>query len=686
MKSIKTKIMFAIILCSVTAVLIVGLVSIYASNSIIKNYSSNNVELLAENNAKTLNLTIGKIETSVNDLSITVLSMLDDVEKFKSDPVYVREFQEKIRPVADEFSRNTNGAMAFYLRFNPDFTEPTSGLFHADTEGDGKIEQLTPTDFSQYDPTDLAHVGWYYTPINAGKPMWLDPYRNENIGVDMISYVVPLFKDGETIGIVGMDINFNVFSEIINGIKPYENSYGALLNAEQNFLIHPEFSQTDNLASMNKDFSEEITANTLGVTEAGLNNEENITSYAKLSNGHTLLIFSKRDDIFRDVDELTKTIFLMLIGIIIVAVIVALLLGNKITKPIHVLIADMKKVQEGDFTIQTAIKNKDEIGEIGNNFNSMVQELGNLTRNISSVSERVSASSFSLMNVSHDMTAASEEVTASVEEIAEGNKVQSKSIENCSKISSDLSSKCKDLYSNTNEVLSSMKEMNVNNKDGLALITGLNEINAENKKATEDIERAVLDLNGKTKSISNILEQISGIAEQTNLLALNASIESARAGEAGKGFAVVANEIRKLAEQSKKSTEDIRNIILTVQEDSKTTVDVMDNVKERATEQSEAVIKVSKAFELISTSVLDIHQKLKINESYITQLAENAEELAGEIEGISAISEESAASSEVVADTMQSQAKDFEKVVIAVDDLKELVVSLNELIKKFKVE
>lgn len=686
MKSIKTKIMFAIILCSVIAVLFVSTVSIYVSNSIIRKYSTNDAQLLAESNANTLNITIGKIETSVNDLSITVLSMLDDVEKLKSDPQYVQQFQEKVRPIAEEFATNTNGAMAFYLRFNPEFSEPTSGLFHADSDGDGNIEQLIPTDFSQYDPSDVGNVGWYYIPINTGKPMWLDPYHNENIGVDMISYVVPLFKDGETIGVVGMDINFAVFTEIINNIKPYKNSYGALLNSSQQFLIHPELTINDNLVDMNKDFSEDLAANDSGVKDIALNNEDSIISYSKLSNGQTLLISSTKNDIFHDVHQLTNNIIILLIVIIIVSIIVALLLGNRFTKPLKALIEDMRKVKEGDFTIQVAIKSKDEIGEIGKNFNSMVEELGNLTKNISIVSERVNASSLALTTASHDMTAASEEVTASVEEIAAGNKMQSISIENCSEISSDFSIKCSELQLNTNEVLSSMKEMNLNIKDGLVLNAGLNEINAENRKATEMIEKVTLDLNTNIKNISMIIEKISEISEQTNLLALNASIESARAGEAGKGFAVVAEEIRKLAEQSKRSTEDIRNIISAVQEDSKNTVDAMQNVKERATEQSEAVQKVNHSFELISNSIQNINEKLTMNGSYITKLADNAEQLAKEFVGISSISEESAASSEQVAATMQSQARDFEKVVLAVDDLKELVVSLNNLIKKFKVE
>src|SRR5690606_5200700 len=133
------------------------------------------------------------------------------------------------------------------------------------------------------------------------------------------------------------------------------------------FLIHPEYTQTDNLVDVNKDFSEEIKGDNLGITEAALNNEERVISYAELSNGHTLLISSTKNDIYSDVDQLTKVICFVLFGIIIIAVMIAFLLGNKITKPIHTLIADMKKVKEGDFTIQTTIKNKDEIGEIGKN-------------------------------------------------------------------------------------------------------------------------------------------------------------------------------------------------------------------------------------------------------------------------------------------------------------------------------
>ncbi|MDZ5472010.1 methyl-accepting chemotaxis protein [Bacillus sp. 31A1R] len=686
MKSIKSKVMLAVTLCSIVSVLLVGLTSIFISKNMLEEYSYKHAEYLVKSEAKELDNTIGKIETSVDGLAYSVVSMLDDVEAFKKDSKYVEAFQEKVRPMAEGIANNTDGSMAFYIRFNPEFTEPTSGIFHADTNGDAVIEQLVPTDFSQYDPTDLAHVGWYYIPVNAGKPVWLDPYRNENIGIDMISYVVPIFKDGVSIGIVGMDINFELFTNTINKIKPYKSSYGALLNSNENFLIHPSYKQTDSLKEINQSLSKEINSKDFGVSNISLDKAESMISYGKLSNGQTLLISSAKKDIYKDIDYMTQVLVIVLAGVIILAILIAIFMARTISKPLISLVSDMRKVKDGDLTVRTKVKSKDEIGRIGDNFNEMVNELGNLTRSIHLMSSNIKSSSISLNAVSEEVTASAEEVTASVEEIAEGNKIQSISTEKCSDIASELLNQFNQLNTNSSTVLGLINNIHSENETSQKLINGLEEKNRSNQQATENIENMIEELNRNAQSINQIVETISAIAEQTNLLALNASIESARAGEFGKGFGVVAEEIRKLADQSRKATDDIKKIISTVQEDSLHTVHAMGEVKEITSEQSQAVLEVSEAFNKISHSINDITHKVNTNSEYITTLNNQTAELVTEIEGISAISEESAASSKQVAVTMQEQSNGFETIVEAVEDLNQLVSDLDDLVKKFKLQ
>jgi len=195
----------------------------------------------------------------------------------------------------------------------------------------------------------------------------------------------------------------------------------------------------------------------------------------------------------------------------------------------------------------------------------------------------------------------------------------------------------------------------------------------------------VTDMNKSVKEISMISDAINAITEQTNLLALNASIEAARAGEAGKGFAVVADEIRKLAEQSKNSTEQIKSIIGNIQLKAITAVQAMDSTKKSNLDQNEAVTKTEQIFNDILFSITTLTEKVGTVENSVESMQVQKQIFVTQIENTSAISEETASSTEEVTASTEEVTATMDKFTQHTEELQQLAEKLKEEIDKFKI-
>lgn len=185
---------------------------------------------------------LSRIEQSVDTLAVYALDKLESVERLKTDEAYLAEYTGLLENVAVNAASNTEGALAVYVRYNPDFTPPTSGIFWSKAALNGSFQQLVPTDFSNYNPMDVERVGWYYIPVKNGKPTWMSPYLNQNINVRMISYVIPLYKNNATVGVVGMDIDFSVITESVAAMRIYQSGYAFLADETANVLYHRELA------------------------------------------------------------------------------------------------------------------------------------------------------------------------------------------------------------------------------------------------------------------------------------------------------------------------------------------------------------------------------------------------------------------------------------------------------------
>ena len=219
--------------------------------------------------------------------------------------------------------------------------------------------------------------------------------------------------------------------------------------------------------------------------------------------------------------------------------------------------------------------------------------------------------------------------------------------------------------------------------EGMQSMEGLTESAKSTTRITAEVITAIEALEEKSRSIGNIIEAINEIASQTNLLSLNASIEAARAGEAGKGFAVVAEEIRKLADQSLMSANQIGEII---DEMISNTVDVVDIAKQAESvvaSQEGAVESTTRSFQEIDKQVSRLMEALQMISDSVDNMDSDRSATLGSIESISAVSAQAAASSQEVYATADKQLAAITKLETASDQLQKRASQLRESLQQF---
>lgn len=348
----------------------------------------------------------------------------------------------------------------------------------------------------------------------------------------------------------------------------------------------------------------------------------------------------------RSIEEYTHARILLFIfsGLaLLFGIIIAFLLTRSITIPMSKLIDIARTASSGDLRIDFTADSTDEIGHMAEAFKIMLDNMKNLVGEIMEKATTVASSSEQLNDNAQQTSANANETAATIGEIAiavEQVTTNIQDISNASMAADDYAKK---------------------GKSNIELVTNqMNNIS----ESTGNVSSVIAALDHKSREINQIVELITSIADQTNLLALNAAIEAGRAGEQGRGFAVVAEEVRKLAEQSAQAAREIKELITSIQQESKRAVENMNSGNKEVEEGTRIVSEIGDSFNYIITAVQDLNCRIQESAS---------------------ATEQSSAGIQQVAATAEEQTASIQEVTFSIQTLKNLAEDLNKAVEKFKI-
>ena len=365
---------------------------------------------------------------------------------------------------------------------------------------------------------------------------------------------------------------------------------------------------------------------------------------------------------------------------------VALYISKIISGPVTKMAAAASKIAAGDLSVEKIeVKNKDEIRDLADSFNTMAENLRQLIRQVSSASEQVAASSEELTASADQTSKATEQVTLSLQEVAVGADKQVRSIEESSKAIHEMSVGVQQIASNAQSVTDHMNETSKAATEGGVAVKQAAQQMIEINDTVFELNGVIKGLGERSAAIGQIVEVITGIASQTNLLALNAAIEAARAGESGKGFAVVADEVRKLAEQSASSAQQISKLIQMIQAETTKAVQSMTITTQKVEKGIDVVDHTGQSFKQIQSSVQMVAAQIEEVSSASQQMASGTEQIVSSIQMISRIAEESASASQLVSASSEEQLASMEEISASASSLSTMAEELQGMVSKFKI-
>lgn len=550
---------------------------------------------------------------------------------------------------------------------------------------------ITEKSKTDYDPRTR---GWYKKAMAASGLTYTEVYETSQTKEPSVNIVKKIVRNGQVIGVVGIDVDINNLQEITKGIKIGETGYAAILDEKGNFLYHPQYKLTDNIAKIENgamaEYSKAFMSGKPSLETGSFDGVEKMLASAPIGEtGWVFVVSVPKAELFRQVKILgVNSLLASMVGLILLGVIIIMITLN-LVKRINQVDKIAEKIADGDFTVDTASMLKtapaDEIGNLLKNFHYMSANLRKLIVKLASSAEQVAISAEQMTESSHQSAEASGSIAAAVTEVAQGTEEQVLAVHETSKVIESMSTGIEEVAATANKMAIAADQATMSTSDGQVTVDkAVNQMDNVGKGARQ-AQEAAKELESGSKQIGEIVELISSIAGQTNLLALNAAIEAARAGEQGRGFAVVAEEVRKLAEQSEGATKQIASLIEKNHQSIGNVVGAIDVAIEDVDQGIDLVHSAGDVFRKIAVSVTEVAGQVGDISASLQEISSGSQHIVASVQQIETVSQKASGEVQTVSAAVEEQSASMEEIASSSQTLAILAEELQGAVKQFKV-
>lgn len=662
LKSIQSKMIYSIGIPMIVAVICLSTVAFLFSNNILIDKS---VDLLSTYSAK-----YGSdIETAIFEKKAIVSAIATDLGQSNAS-------KATILGTLTHLTESYSNISDFFMGFE-------DGAF---LDGSG---WKAPAD---YNPKAMP---WYQNALKVEGPAFSTPYLSEIDNTISMSISSQIKRDGSLVGVVAADMSLANIIDTVNQIRLYDTGTAYVINQNGQFIAHSSYTINDAINQVNGGKEKEVLSKVLSSDTNSFELEVDgivrlYSSYKLQGTDWYLVINVPKREVLASSYSLLYFMLGMGIAFVLGIFFLIILMATQISRPIKHLCSNIEEMAQHDLSFHEDSaflkysNRKDEIGLIAKSLNSVKSTFNKIVKEMTEMSSNLSIYSERLKSMSEDSAASFDNISKSIEDISHSATNQAEDMQNGMQAMNIMQGALAEnevaidkLNSTSNEVFRAKEEGIVSIKE---LIDATNTV----KDSALKVQNVITETNRSAIRISSASDMIKSIADQTNLLALNAAIEAARAGESGKGFAVVAEEIRTLAEESTKFTEDISKVVLELNSKAGEAVSIMESVGHTINMQSDKVEQTKAQFVTISDELENTKSAIcKLNDSS-KELHSSKNSLLGIIENLSALSEENAASTIESTTLLDEQTKSTHEIASTSEVLSEVSENMKEMISFFK--